>query len=1197
MSERETEQGSLSKDDQPREIFVNAAGRLNVDQWPFGFPDLSELVVSPGFEWVQIGPAPLKANYSRPQPGGGLDDVPDDDSGQVTEIAIDPSGSADQIMYVATDAGGIWKTTDGGLTWLPKSDFMPSLSMGAVALDPSNGQIVYAGTGNLFDPGGVFAKGVGLYKSIDGGETWAHVDGGIFGTIFGNVGINRIVLPASDSLLVATDKGLFRSVDGGLNFGAAPQFNNGRPILDGYITTLRLDTATPTTVYAAVSGEGVFRSTDTGATFPTNLFTAGNGAPTKPYSAIAFAQSMLDKNQHPNNSVLYASVQLSPPGRAPTYVGLFLSTDAGANWKHLPQMGLRIAKDAVTQRQTVASLTLGVDPQNSDRIYLGFEELWLSDDGGTTFPISDRTSGRVHVDHHALVFSPTSHLGTAPTPPTRLYVGTDGGITKSEDGGVNWANLSGNIASNLFLAMDIGRGPGRNEYAYGGMQDQGVAGHRPADGAFPADPPRQWRKLAFGDSGQVAVDADDPKIVYGSIGDEFFKMTARGEKLFQVRAVQIVSALSASPTSPIEIKSLDHGFRNDQIVFVDGVSGNTAANSTWRVTNRTADTFQLVGAKGTAETSQSNGIGSGGTVALTAFVAVTDATNTAPIEITAPEHPFLDGDIVFVGNVKGNLAANGRWKIKLTTSNKFQLLTLAGSNSQGNGAYLNGGLARGPSVGRKLETQDGGQRRIALAQAGPSPATRVVYYSEKDVLYRSANAGIEFSKVYTPGDEITAVATRGQAPRRLWVGLKNGEVHLSTDEGATWDGPPAPSKPFQTKPGPGLPVAGIAIDPTNTSRVAIVFSGFSGINPAQRTRHCFLTSDDGHEWADISGTDGGGSTSNLPDIPLRSVVWDKSTNPPRLVVASDAGVAQSTDLGATWHVLGVNLPTVSCQSLAIDDSVTPPVLRVGTYGRSCFELRKSAGRHLVVRSNLAFGTVAAGQSPVLPMQLFNVGDADLEIITVGFLSGSNLLEMTPPLPVPFTLHVNEMRACLVRFTPAGTGNHTATFIVISNDDVQTLREVQASGSSIVAASAPRLAVDANLTFGRVSMVIDRTLPIQASNTGLGPLIIKKISRTGGSTDFELVSPPTFPLPPLQPGEKRDLTVRFKPSSAGPLDATFEIESDDLISRDGKPAGTRTIKATGVGKSKAGNHLAKVLIALGIIVALGATALVVKDLED
>lgn len=193
------------------------------------------------------------------------------------------------------------------------------------------------------------------------------------------------------------------------------------------------------------------------------------------------------------------------------------------------------------------------------------------------------------------------------------------------------------------------------------------------------------------------------------------------------------------------------------------------------------------------------------------------------------------------------------------------------------------------------------------------------------------------------------------------------------------------------------------------------------------------------------------------------------------------------------------------------------------------------------------------------------------------------------------LHVNEMRACLVRFTPAGTGNHTVTFMVMSNDDVQTLRQVQASGSSIVAASAPRLGVNANITFGPVSIIIDRTLPMQISNTGLGPLIIKKISRTGGSTDFELVSPPTFPLAPLQPGEKRDLTVRFKPSSAGPLDATFEIESDDLIIRDDKPAGTRTIKATGVGKSIAGDHLAEILIVLGIIAAVGVVV-AVKELK-
>src|SRR3989442_9459431 len=126
---------------------------------------------------MQMGPAPLRIDKNQNLQGLGPD------SGEVVDIAIDPRNTTDQVIYIATNDGGIWKTTTGGVptngrvAWEPKTDFMPSLSIGAVALDPGNPSIVYAGTGNLFDGGHVFAgfKGVGIYKSTDAGETWPSV--------------------------------------------------------------------------------------------------------------------------------------------------------------------------------------------------------------------------------------------------------------------------------------------------------------------------------------------------------------------------------------------------------------------------------------------------------------------------------------------------------------------------------------------------------------------------------------------------------------------------------------------------------------------------------------------------------------------------------------------------------------------------------------------------------------------------------------------------------------------------------------------------------------------------------------------------------------------------------------------------------------------------------------------------------------
>ena len=129
------------------------------------FPHSGSTVI--GQQWTQIGPAPLEIDAEQNYQGAGPD------SGMITDIAIDPRGTTDQTIYIATENGGIWKTLDGGTTWKPKTDYMPSNSMGAVALDPGDPSIVYAGTG-YFIPQGLF-KGVGLYKSTDGGDSWTAI--------------------------------------------------------------------------------------------------------------------------------------------------------------------------------------------------------------------------------------------------------------------------------------------------------------------------------------------------------------------------------------------------------------------------------------------------------------------------------------------------------------------------------------------------------------------------------------------------------------------------------------------------------------------------------------------------------------------------------------------------------------------------------------------------------------------------------------------------------------------------------------------------------------------------------------------------------------------------------------------------------------------------------------------------------------
>ncbi len=153
------------------------------------FPKISHAGGIAGVQWNQIGPAPLN-----------IDPNIDTNSGEVSDVAIDPRGSSDQIIFIATQGGGIWQSTDGGNTWRTTTDLLDSLSMGAVALDPANPSIVYAGTGSPVNNG--FFKGIGIYKSTDDGGMWTLTPAA--GVSFKGVAIRRMVMPNPNTLLVAT---------------------------------------------------------------------------------------------------------------------------------------------------------------------------------------------------------------------------------------------------------------------------------------------------------------------------------------------------------------------------------------------------------------------------------------------------------------------------------------------------------------------------------------------------------------------------------------------------------------------------------------------------------------------------------------------------------------------------------------------------------------------------------------------------------------------------------------------------------------------------------------------------------------------------------------------------------------------------------------------------------------------------------
>src|SRR5262249_51865927 len=149
-------------------------------------------------------------------------------------------------------------------------------------------------------------------------------------------------------------------------------------------------------------------------------------------------------------------------------------------------------------------------------------------------------------------------------------------------------------------------------------------------------------------------------------------------------------------------------------------------------------------------------------------------------------------------------------------------------------------------------------------------AATTVYVSEGQDLRKSTDSGTNFTKDALKRFDHFVFAIVCPDANRVWVGTGDGKVHFSTDAGTSW-------KDFS--PGPTLPVTGIAVDPNDLTRVAVVYAGFSGMDRAYPTQHCFLSTNEGADWKDISGADPFGSIKNLPDLPLHSVVFDSSTAP------------------------------------------------------------------------------------------------------------------------------------------------------------------------------------------------------------------------------------------------------------------------------------------------------------------------------
>jgi photosystem II stability/assembly factor-like uncharacterized protein len=434
-----------------------------------------------------------------------------------------------RTYYAATAAGGVWKSTDGGILWKPIFDDQPVSSIGCIAVAPSDPNVIYVGSGEANIRGNV-QPGNGIYKSTDAGKHWKHVwkQEGQIGTL--------VVHPKNADVAYAAvlghafgpnkERGVYRTTDGGKNWKKVLFKDNKTGASD-----VCLDPTNPTIVFAGLwqarrrpweltsggPGSGLYVSRDGGDNWKQ---LTGNGLPEGIWGKVGVAVAPSDPDK------VYALIEAKKGG-------LFRSDDGGAKWK-------RVNGGHYLRQRAWYYSTLTIDPKNPNVVWCPNVKLVKSIDGGQTFK---KVLGTHHGDHHDIWIDPKN--------PKRVIDSNDGGVDITINGGETWYAPRLPIAQFYHVACD-----NRTPYwCMGNMQDLGTAAVPSNSLSTAGITFRDWESVGGGETGFAVPDPVNPNIVYaGEYGGVFTRYDRRTR---QVRNVTVY------PTNPSgkAAKDLDYRFQ------------------------------------------------------------------------------------------------------------------------------------------------------------------------------------------------------------------------------------------------------------------------------------------------------------------------------------------------------------------------------------------------------------------------------------------------------------------------------------------------------------------------------------------------------------------------------------------------------------------------------------------------------------
>ena len=418
-------------------------------------------------------------------------------SGRISALAAyEEAGKT--ILYVGAASGGVWKSRDGGASFEPIFDKQSSQSIGAITVDPSNKNIVWVGTGETWVRNSV-SIGDGIYKSVDGGQSWKNMG------LKNSERINKIVVHPSNSQIVyacvpgklwsdSNERGLYKSTDGGESWQHIIKGSNAST----GCSALTLDPTNPEVMIAGMwdfrrlgwtfrsggsgptekSGSAMLKSSDGGKTWAAMTAENAAGLPAGPWGRIEVEIAPSDKN------IVYAFIE-------GVSSALYRSSDAGKTFERRDDSQMMVWRPFYFAN-------LIVDPKNADRLFKNNLNLIASEDGGKSF---SGAGGGCHGDWHDVWINPNNTQHT--------IAGNDGGLCISHDGGSRW-HMMMNLPISQFYHVSVDN---QDPYkVYGGLQDNSSWS---AESSYPGGVSNdRWQNLFGGDGFWVVTERDNPNVIY-----------------------------------------------------------------------------------------------------------------------------------------------------------------------------------------------------------------------------------------------------------------------------------------------------------------------------------------------------------------------------------------------------------------------------------------------------------------------------------------------------------------------------------------------------------------------------------------------------------------------------------------------------------------------------------------------------------